>query len=83
MIFSKSLKNISTIGIGDITTNGISALFWFYLATIMLPSEYGNIHYLMSFAAIAATFSTIGAQNVLTNQFSEKIQKLMVFEIKI
>jgi len=66
MNFSKSIKNISTIGVGDITANGISALFWFYLATIMIPSEYGNIHYLMSFAAIAATFSTIGAQNVLT-----------------
>lgn len=71
MNFSKSIKNISTIGIGDIIAIGISASFWFYLATIMLPSEYGNIHYLMSFAVIAATFSTIGAQNVLTVYISK------------
>jgi O-antigen/teichoic acid export membrane protein len=71
MIFSNSLKNISKIGVGDIIANGISALFWFYLASSMLPAEYGNIHYLMSFAAIAATLSTVGAQNVITVYISK------------
>ena len=55
----KSLKGISLIGIGDITANGISAIFWFYLATLILPSEYGQIHYFISIAAIASTFSLI------------------------
>ena len=71
MIFSNSLKNISKIGIGDIIANGISALFWFYLASSMLPAEYGHIHYLMSFAAIAATVSTVGAQNVIVVYISK------------
>tara|TARA_B110000495_G_scaffold155434_1_gene138747 strand:- start:1384 stop:2532 length:1149 start_codon:yes stop_codon:yes gene_type:complete len=71
MIFSNSLKNISKIGIGDIIANGISALFWFYLASSMLPDEYGYIHYLMSFAAIGATLSTVGAQNVITVYISK------------
>ncbi len=71
MIFTNSLKNISKIGIGDIIANGISALFWFYLASSMLPAEYGHIHYLMSFAAIAATLSTVGAQNVITVYISK------------
>ena len=71
MIFNNSLKNISKIGIGDIIANGISAIFWFYLASSMLPAEYGHIHYLMSFAAIAATLSTIGAQNVITVYISK------------
>ena len=71
MIFSNSLKNISKIGIGDIIANGISALFWFYLASSMLPAEYGHIHYLMSFAAIAATLSTVGAQNVIVVYISK------------
>ena len=71
MIFRNSLKNISKIGIGDIIANGISALFWFYLASSMLPAEYGHIHYLMSFAAIAATLSTVGAQNVIVVYISK------------
>ena len=71
MIFSNSLKNISKIGIGDIIANGISAIFWFYLASSMLPAEYGHIHYLMSFAAIAATVSTVGAQNVIVVYISK------------
>ena len=71
MIFTNSLKNISKIGIGDIIANGISAVFWFYLASSMLPSEYGYIHYLMSFAAIGATLSTVGAQNVITVYISK------------
>ena len=71
MIFSNSLKNISKIGISDIIANGISALFWFYLASSMLPDEYGYIHYLMSFAAIGAVLSTVGAQNVITVYISK------------
>ena len=48
MIFSKNLKNISTIGVADITTNGIGGFFWFYLATLVLPTEFGEIHYFIS-----------------------------------
>ena len=67
----KSLKGISLIGIGDITANGVSAIFWFYLATLILPSEYGQIHYFISIAAIASTFSLIGQQHTITVYISK------------
>ena len=67
----KSLKDISLIGIGDITANGVSAIFWFYLATLILPSEYGQIHYFISIAAIASTFSLIGQQHTITVYISK------------
>tara|TARA_Y100000590_G_scaffold454531_1_gene601511 strand:- start:695 stop:1828 length:1134 start_codon:yes stop_codon:yes gene_type:complete len=61
----KKFKDISLIGLGDLTANGISAVFWFYLATLILPSEYGQIHYFISIAAIASTMSLVGQQHTI------------------
>ena len=61
----RNFKGISFIGIGDLTANGISAVFWFYLATLILPSEYGQIHYFISIAAIASTMSLVGQQHTI------------------
>jgi|TARA_B110000495_G_C23013165_1_gene599556 O-antigen/teichoic acid export membrane protein len=72
MIFSKDLKNIATIGIADIITHSIGGFFWFYLATLILPSEYGQIHYFISIAAIASTLSLIGQQHTITVYISMK-----------
>ena len=75
----KSLKDISLIGIGDITANGVSAIFWFYLATLILPSEYGQIHYFISIAAIASTFSLIGQQHTITVYISKNKTVISMF----
>jgi O-antigen/teichoic acid export membrane protein len=71
MIFNKNLKNISGIGIGDIITHGIGGIFWFYLATVVLPIEFGEIHYFISIAAIVSTFSLIGTQSTITVYISK------------
>ena len=71
MIFNKNLKNISGIGIGDIISHGIGGIFWFYLATVVLPIEFGEIHYFISIAAIASTFSLIGTQSTITVYISK------------
>ena len=71
MIFNKNLKNISGIGIGDIISHGIGGIFWFYLATVVLPIEFGEIHYFISIAAIASTFSLIGQQPTITVYISK------------
>ena len=77
----RNLKDISLIGIGDITANGISAIFWFYLATLVLPSEYGQIHYYISIAAIASTLSLIGQQNTITVFISKNKSVLSVLSL--
>lgn len=61
----KIFKDISTIGLGDIVGSGIAALFWFYLASLVNPSDYGQIHYLISIGIITSTFTLIGTQNIL------------------
>jgi len=65
-ILLKILKDISTIGIGDIVGSGVAALFWFYLASIVNPVDYGQIHYLLSIGTLTSTFTLIGTQNVFT-----------------
>ena len=71
MIFNKKLKNISSIGIAEITTNSIAAFFWFYLAMLVLPTEFGEIHYFIGIASIASTLSLIGQQNTITVYISK------------
>ena len=65
-ILLKILKDISTIGLGDIVGSGVAALFWFYLASIVNPVDYGQIHYLLSIGTLTSTFTLIGTQNVFT-----------------
>ena len=78
MIFNKNLKNISSIGIADITTNAIGGFFWFYLATLVLPTEFGEIHYFIGIASIASTLSLIGQQNTITVYISKNKSVLSV-----
>jgi O-antigen/teichoic acid export membrane protein len=59
------LKALTSIGLADIIGTGISAFFWFYLATLIEPSQYGEIHYFIGIATIASVISLFGTQNTL------------------
>ena len=54
------------IGIGDLLGSGLSALFWFYIAAVLTPESYGEIHYLISIAGIAQLLSLVGNSSALT-----------------
>lgn len=60
-----TVKNISAIGVADIAGNSISAIFWFYLASVMTAAEYGSIHYYIAIANIAASIALLGSENTL------------------
>ena len=64
MIMSK-VKAITSIASADIIGSGISAIFWFYLATLIEPTRYGEIHYFIGVATIASVISLFGTQNTL------------------
>ena len=59
-------RDISTIGIVDIASNGIASIFWFYIASVLAPEEYGEISYVIAIAAITSTVALPGVQNALT-----------------
>lgn len=69
-----SIKGLVAIGVGDIIGNAISALFWFYMATLLEPEQYGEIHYFLGIAGIASSLSLVGTLNTITVYTAKKIQ---------
>ena len=69
-----SIKSISQIGISDIIGSGITAFFWFYLATILDVEAYGELHYFIAIAGFAYIISMVGTRDVVTVYVSKKIK---------
>ena len=63
---SKNLKNLTVVGITDIVIKSISAVFWFYMATVLAPEQYGEINYLIAVGGIGSTVAALGAATTLT-----------------
>ena len=58
-----NLQQLSFIGGADFVGSGITAIFWFFLASQISPDEYGQIFYFIGIASIAGAFVIVGAQN--------------------
>ena len=41
-----NLKELSSIGFSDVIGTGVTALFWFFLASLIEPDQYGEIFFL-------------------------------------
>lgn len=59
-------KDIGYFGSANILGTGISALFWFYLASILETEHFGEIHYFLGIAGIAYCVSLIGTSSTIT-----------------
>ena len=68
------MKGIGSIGIADTLGSGITAAFWFIIAALLVPKEYGEIQYFISIAGIAYTISLIGTGEVMSIYTAKKIQ---------
>ena len=66
-------RNLSLIGFAEIVGGGLSAIFWFYLASQIDPEQYGVIHYFLGIAGIAQLCSMIGSPNVITVYTAKKL----------
>ena len=75
------LRGLATIGSADIIGGGISAIFWFYLASLINPERYGEINYFLGIAGMASYISLIGAQNtiIVYSAKNVKIQSTLNF----
>jgi len=65
------IKGLTTIGTTDVLGVSISASFWFILAMLVDPDEYGNIFYFLSMAGIVSLISPL-ATNYVSTVFSAK-----------
>lgn len=63
---SSNLRGLTFIGVSDIVANGISAIFWFYMAALLGTENYGHVSYFLSIAGIASTLSLLGAENTIS-----------------
>jgi len=70
----KEIKNLANIGTGDILGNAVSAGFWFYLAILISPEIYGELHYFISIVGIVSYLVLIGSQNTITVYVAKKVQ---------
>ena len=60
----KIIKDLSLIGSVDITAVSISAVFWFYVASLLGPTDYGEISFIIAIAQTASVISLLGAPHV-------------------
>ena len=61
----KIIKDLSLIGSIDITAVSLSAVFWFYVASLLGPTDYGEISFIVAIAQTASVVSLLGSSHVL------------------
>ena len=67
-------KDISSLTFGDVVGNLFTFGLWFYLATIINPSSYGEIFYILGISAIPAYFALFAHPYTITVLTAQKIK---------
>ena len=67
------LKNIVSIGSGQVIGSIIGLIFWIYLAKILDVETYGEIHYFLGIAGIAYLIALIGTHDLSFILFSRNL----------
>ena len=70
----KKIKDIAAVSSGDIFGSAMSAIFWFYLASQIEPSSYGEIIWFLGIASIFSGIALFGTTNTLTVYTAKKTQ---------
>ena len=72
MYFKTKLRDLLTLGTSNVFANLIQGLFWFYLASILTQTQYGELGYLISIATVAYGVSLLGMGAVIVVYESKK-----------
>lgn len=70
----KKISSFISMTFANTIGSGITAIFWFIIATLLLPSEYGEIQYLISIAGIAYAISLLGTSELMSTYTAKKIR---------
>jgi len=65
MSSNKGIKDLLGVGTSLFISQIILGLFWFYLASILSKSEYGELSFLMSIVNVAAVVSVLGLSSTI------------------
>ena len=76
-----AIRGLGLIGLGDISGGIITSIFWLYIASILEPSEYGEIHFFLSIATIGSAIALFGTQEsiIVLSSKGNKIQSPVNF----
>ena len=69
----KKFKELITVGSGDLIGTGLSAIFWFFLASQIEPSAYGELQWFIALAGILSSVALIGNVSTITVYASKNI----------
>lgn len=58
-------KGLVRIGITDVVSSGISAIFWLYMASMLGVEHYGQLSYFIAAATLTSTIALTGSTNML------------------
>ena len=61
----KGIKEILSLSVGDYGGAVIASAFWFLLAFLISPEEYGEIHYFMGIAGLGFSISLLTTQETI------------------
>ena len=67
-------KDLVSIGSANLFGSAIAAIFWFSLASLINPEEYGQIHYFLAIAGMAQLLSLISTTNALQVYVAKNIK---------
>ena len=70
----KIIRDISAVGGADIFGTAMSAAFWFYLASQIEPSSYGEIGWFLGIAGLFSGIALFGTANTITVYTAKKTQ---------
>jgi len=70
----KIIRDISAVGGADIFGTAMSAIFWFYLASQIEPSSYGEIGWFLGIAGLFSGIALFGTASTLTVYTAKKTQ---------
>ena len=74
--FVTRFKDLSTLGVANVSAAAIGTVFWFYIAALVGVNNYGDISYLIAISHIIGVISSLGAGTTLIvyTAKGEKIQ---------
>ena len=70
----KKINDLLSLSIANIGGSGLTAIFWFIVAALLVPSEFGEIQYFISIAGLAYTISLLGTGEVISVYAAKKIK---------
>lgn len=68
------IKGLAAIGTGDVIGTATSVIFWIYLAAVIEPSEYGEIHYFLGIVGIVSALALFVTQDSIIVLISKKLK---------